>query len=91
MEQNIIVLGLKKYKFKDERTQQIVEGTTVHYIVLGETDSGYIPLKATLPKDFTIPSPCVATGIYSPVNVGGKLNLKLTSIEYQNSIEFNVA
>lgn len=58
MSDNLVtVLGVGRYSFNDEKTNRLVEGTTVHYYSHEEKQSnddslGFKPVKATLPYDY---------------------------------------
>lgn len=89
MEQIIIVLGTKSYKFQNKETKEIISGNAVHYLVnKAQEDNGYIPCKANMPFEFAIQAPCKAKAKFIAVNASGKLTFKLDSIDYIEPIDF---
>ena len=87
MENEVIVLGVKDYDF--EKNGQTVVGKTVHYILLENynAEEGYIPMKASLPINAKVVPMSKCKAKYSPVSVNGKLQLKLTELEYLETVE----
>lgn len=51
----VLILGVQRYKFEDQKTEREVSGTTVHFIQLSHTNEedkiGYFPTKSTLSYD----------------------------------------
>ena len=53
----VMILGVSRFDFTDERTKKQLKGTSVHYVQLTHTAEadkfGYFPTKATIPyEDF---------------------------------------
>jgi hypothetical protein len=49
---DVMILGVQKYEFEDEKTKRIVKGVSVHYCQLlhvnEDNKMGYFPAKASL-------------------------------------------
>jgi hypothetical protein len=52
---NVLILGVNKYEFLDDKSQKMVKGCSVHYVQLThaheEDKVGYFPTKASLPYE----------------------------------------
>lgn len=94
MEEQVIVLSVKKYDFKDGDNRQ-VSGCTVHYYPAPTFDSvkdasgvlGLQPLKATMPLEFyetaeRVGIPCEASVTYVMRSIQGQMVLKPESIKF---------
>lgn len=92
MLQDVLVLFVRPYSFKDEAGRNL-EGVTVYYLNnVSTSDStsgyGYQPLKANVANmDGISTVPAVYEACFTPFGTSKGLQLKLTSLSFKQGVE----
>jgi len=97
MKTRVIILGVSRYSFPDQKTGQIIEGTKVNYVEQSRTDDenvvGHTPQTANLPyRDFDSLAFNPVPGIYDctlKVDMSSrKLGVKVSGFQYIAPLSF---